>query len=499
LGPERSGLRLKGGGRLSALFIASIFPVTAQAATGEAASPSPALNLAAPAPTDSTSPTAPTLATSDGAAPEEVTPTPPSNTPPLVITGYIDVGFAKAQGNGTSFPSNFALPAGAPADAPYDYYVDMFAPAVNSRGEAASTAIPAPPAPALPGSNVGGFFPRSAGIGGKPSFLLNTADVDLRYTAPEIPVLIFTRLQVIPRLYDADPTENRVGGESTRLLLEQAFGKIAPLPSAEFSLSIGKFDSVFGIEYLDNEANFRVGVTPSLLARYTTGQSLGAKVFYRYQLIPIFSAISVNAAVTNSGTFVEALQGPSRSLTGVPVLSVRVGYELNLARISVKIGGSAEYGPRNDQSYTSDAPQTLLGADARLVLPTFTLSGEYVHVAEEDAGAVTMMPVAKLAGTGPYPEINEFYAHGFWIQAAEELPLSIDLFRFTVYARYEQRHAHFPDFAGSTLLVDRTTFGVNVGIGESLQVKAEYLVNRELEGAPSVANNVFTSSAVWTW
>jgi hypothetical protein len=499
LGPERSGLRLKGGGRLSALFIASVFPVTAQAATGGTTSPTAPLNLAAPAPSDPTLPSPDGSVGSAAPPPEEVTPTPPSNTPPLVITGYIDVGFAKAQGNGTSFPSNFALPAGAPAGAPYDYYVDTFAPAVNSRGEAASTAIPAPPAPALPGSNVGGFFPRSAGIGGKPSFLLNTADVDLRYTAPEIPVLIFTRLQVIPRLYDADPTENRVGGESTRLLLEQAFGKIAPLRSAEFSLSLGKFDPVFGIEYLDNEANFRVGVTPSLVARYTTGQSIGAKVFYRYQLIPIFSAISVNAAVTNSGTFVEALQGPSRSLTGVPVLSARIGYELNLARVSVKVGGSVEYGPRNDQSYTSQAPQTLLGADVRLILPTLTLSGEYVHVVEEDAGDVTTMPVAKLAGSGPYPEITEFYAHGFWIQAAEELPLSLDPCRFTVYARYEQRHAEFPDFAGSKILVDRTTVGVNLGIGESLQVKAEYLVNRELEGAPSVANNVFTSSAVWTW
>ena len=40
---------------------------------------------------------------------------------------------------------------------------------------------------------------------------------------------------------------------------------------------------------------------------------------------------------------------------------------------------------------------------------------------------------------------------------------------------------------------------MNIGLGETLQLKAEYLVNRELSGAPQVANNVFTSSAVWTW
>ena len=34
----------------------------------------------------------------------------------------------------------------------------------------------------------------------------------------------------------------------------------------------------------ENEANLRTGITPSLIARYTTGQSLGAKAFYRMQL-----------------------------------------------------------------------------------------------------------------------------------------------------------------------------------------------------------------------
>jgi hypothetical protein len=258
---------------------------------------------------------------------------------------------------------------------------------------------------------------------------------------------------------------------------------------------------VFGIEYLENEANFRVGVTPSLLARYTTGQSTGVKVFYRYQLIPIASALSLNVSATNSGTFVEALQGPSRSLTGRPIVAARAGYELNLARVSLKLGASAAYGPRNDQSASTDAVETLLGIDARLVAPTLTISGEYVHVAEEGADAAGGTPIAKLAGTGPYPEIAEFYARGFWVQAAEELPLPVDplAFRLTVYARYEQRHGQFPDYTGATIEVDRITGGVNLGFGESLQVKAEYLVNRELEGAPQVANNVFASSAVWTW
>jgi hypothetical protein len=487
VGPERSGFRF--GGR-AALLLISVVPVSAYADPAAAPPPAP-LNLAAPPlPDEPPPPPEPT---------EEVTPPPPSNVSPLVITGYVDVGFAKAQGNGTSFPAAWYVTAPA-LGGPADYYVDTFAPAINSRGEVASVAAP-------PGTTIGGFLPRSANIGGKPSFLINTADVDLRYTAPELPVMIFTRLQVLPRLYDAVPTpptpdtsEGFPAGEYTRLVLEQAFGKINPLRSAELSVSLGKFDSVFGIEYLDNEANFRVGVTPSLVARYTTGQSTGLKVFYRYQIIPASSAVSLNVAATNSGTFVEALQGPSRSLTGQPIVAGRLGYELNLPRASIKVGASYEKGPRNDQSLSTDIPQTLYGFDLRVVLPSFVLSGEYVHIAEEDAGQIgAPMNPPKLAGTGAYPSITEFYARGFWVQAAEELPLSIDLFRLTVYARYDQRHAQFPDAAGSTLTVDRITGGVNVGLGESLQLKAEYLVNRELSGAPQVANNVFTSSAVWTW
>jgi hypothetical protein len=218
---------------------------------------------------------------------------------------------------------------------------------------------------------------------------------------------------------------------------------------------------------------------------------VGVKLFYRAQIIPASSAVSINVAATNSGTFVESLQGPSRSLNGVPVASLRLGYELNLARISFKLGGSAAYGPRNDQTEASSQKQTLYGFDARLVMPTLTVSAEYVHVDEQEADPM------KLTGIGTFPFVTEFYAHGFYLQLAEELPLQISPFRLTLYGRYDQRHAEFEGF--SDITVDRITGGINVGIGESLQVKVEYLANRELEGVPTVANNVFTSSAVWTW
>jgi hypothetical protein len=389
---------------------------------------------------------------------------------PLSINGYVDVGFAKAQGDGTSF---------APGDTrvPLDYGVDGFAPAVNARGDAAST-------DPGPGRTVNGFLPRSAAIGGRPSFLLNTLDVDLKYASAAMPLTVFSRVQFLPRFFEG------TGGDGTRVFVEQAFGRLAPFDSQELALSVGKFDSVFGIEYLDNQANIRTGVTPSLIARYTTGQSIGAKLFYRIQIAPIASALSLNVALTNSGNFVEVLQPPDANLTGAPVGSGRLGYELNAAVLQAKLGASAMYGPRNDQPERS-AHQKAFGADLRVAVAGVYLNAEYVRVEEDEGGP-------KTTSVGAFPVSSGFQARGGYVQLAYALSLDAGpLRKLTVYARYDRRHAWFEGFTRIT--VDRITAGVRLDLGDALILKGEYLDNRELAGAPTVANNVITSSLVYSW
>jgi hypothetical protein len=390
--------------------------------------------------------------------------------PPLVFMGYLDVGFADAEGNGTSYPQvDTRLPA--------DYGVDTFAPAVNSRGDVASTDAQ--------GLFVNGFLPRSAGIGGRPSFLLNTVNFDVRYQAPSAPIMAFSRLQLLPRF--GGPGK----GNQTMVLLEQAFGRVTPILGKELFISAGKFDSVFGIEYLDNQANFRTGVTPSLLARYTTGTSLGVKAFFRQQIAPLWSAVSLNAAATNSGAFVEVLQPPDASLTGVPVLSARLGYELNLPRVQVKLGGSGLFGPRNDQR-DQDSQQRMWGCDARLYAAGLSLSGEYVHVDEE------LGSFGKETGLGTFPVSSEFHARGFWAQAAYLWRAGLGaLTGATLYGRYERRRAEFEGFR--PIAVARVTAGLRVDLWEALVLKGEVLFNEERAGAPEVDNDVLTSSVVYTW
>lgn len=387
----------------------------------------------------------------------------------LAIHGYVDIGLVKATGDGTSFrPGDTVVPA--------DYEVDTFAPMVNSRGDVASTDSR--------GRFTNGFLPRSVGIGGNLSFLVNTVDLDVRYEVPGTPLLVFARAQLLPRFSSS--------GDGTRLVVEQAFGRIIPFDSQELALTVGKFDSVFGIEYLDNQANLRTGVTPSLMARYTTGTPLGAKLFYRYQFPSLWSAVSLNVSATNSSPFVEALQPPDLSFTGVPVGAARLGYELDLPKAQLKIGLSGMLGPRNDQR-DWQVQQRGWGADLRFYAAGLTVAGEWVYVTE-DRGETP----EKLTGTGGAAFASGFAARGLWAQVAYGFELPSTTFRkLSLYAGYSWRHAQFEGFDAIT--VDRFTGGVRLDVWDSLAVKLEALFNRELEGAPNVDNDVYAASVVYSY
>ena len=388
---------------------------------------------------------------------------------PLRFTGYLDVGFAKATGNGSSFLADDLR-------APLDYGSDAFAPAVNSRGEVASTDTQ--------GRFTTGFLPRSVGIGSAPSFLINTLSADVRVQPRNVPLFLFARLQVMPRLL---PT-----GDVTRVELQQAFGRWSPFKAHELAVFLGRFDSVFGIEYLENEANLRLGITPSLTARYTTGHGLGAKALYRFHVPALWSAFSLNAAATTNGTRIEALVPVSASLTGTVVGSARVGYELNLQKVQVKAGVSGLYGPRNDVRLGS-AKQLALAGDLRVNAFGFSLAAELTRLIDEPG-----LGALKVTGTTTAELASGFQVTGGWVRLGYTLPVTTPvLTSATLYSRYDRRHAQFQGF--TPLQTDRLTVGARVDLWEVLALKVEVLLNRELVGAPNVDNDVFTSSAVFTW
>jgi hypothetical protein len=434
----------------------------ARAETPAAAAPQPP---AEPAP-DPASPEDQAKDQPEGFMMPSATATPPA----LVLTGYLDVGFANAGGDGTSF---------APGDnrVPADYGVDPFAPAVNSRGDVASIDPH--------GRFTNGFLPRSVNIDGRPSFLINTVDQDLLYRPAPVPLMVFVRLQALPRWGGPG------GGNHVEVLVDQAFGRVTPFEGRELHVSAGKLDSVLGIEYLDSQASYRTGITPSLMARYTTGTAVGLKAFFREPIAPLWSAVSLNVAATNGSNFVEPLQPTDVSLTGVPLLSGRLGYELDLPRLQVKLGASGMRGPRNDQ-LDHFALLQVLAADARIIICGLSLAGEVVRVDEEEGAG------EKQTGAGESPITSAFHARGFWAQAAYALTTTRGPLRaLTPYVRYEQRHAWFEGFRAIT--VARVTVGLRAQLWTSVIVKGERLVNQELAGAPPVDNDVLTTSVVYLW
>ena len=461
---------------LSAALLATLLLAASSARArrpGEPAAPPPAPAEAAPtepAPAEPQElvaplPAAPVEATQNAEQNAGYTPDTASLQSPLRLSGYLDAGWARATGNGTSFKAGDTI-------LPADYGVDTFATAVNSRGDVASNSSG--------GLFTNGFLPRSVGLGGHAGAFLSTVDVDLQYAPTSVPLLGFVRLQVLPRFSST--------GDQTRIVAQQAFVRVLPFHTQELALAVGKSDSVFGIEYLENEANLRTGITPSLVSRYTTGQGLGAKLFYRVQLVPLWSALSVHVSGTANGTMVETLSPDSVSNTGRPIWSARVGYELKLPRLEVKLGGSGSHGPRNDQ-HDPNVQQTLYGADLRVITGPLELRGELLHAQQDEGGG------DKVNGNGPQTVVSGFKVTGGYLQAGLGFDLDLGpMKRFAVYGRYDKRHAQFKGFRAIT--VDRLTAGVRSDLGEQVSLKVEGLLNRELVGAPDVPNDVLTTSLV---
>jgi hypothetical protein len=67
----------------------------------------------------------------------------------------------------------------------------------------------------------------------------------------------------------------------------------------------------------------------------------------------------------------------------------------------------------------------------------------------------------------------------------------------TLYGRYGRHHATFE--GNVTVRTQRFTVGARVDLYDVLALKAEGLFNVEPGRAPSVDNDVFTASAVYTW
>jgi hypothetical protein len=392
--------------------------------------------------------------------------------PIVSVGGYVDAGFFATSGTGVGI-----IQDSGPARV-YPEYMDRYswvflgdllAPAVNSRGEAADL-----------GDFAGIDRFDSVNSNGAPGFIIN--EVNLTLTAALSPSALATAsVNFVPR-----SGHDFSIGDFIEVDLAQL--EWMPTPSGKTSIFVGKFDSVIGIEYRERKASQRFGITPSLIARYTTGTPIGIKVrskFGENDRVVIAAAATNGTSTTEQFHFYDEIDS-NAGKTASGRLSVKP-----LPLLDLEIGASGEYGSQ-DRALDSLDATWFWGFDLLGHLGPVDLKAQYLrgHAAGERADRIydpAHRPYGLDLKQGGYLEAD-------WMVT----PL------LGVYGRAELRdalvwlgNANAAPLLGDRLYITkswRATGGVRAVINEHIVLKAEYLHNGEYGRIPEIANDVFTSS-----
>jgi hypothetical protein len=240
---------------------------------------------------------------------------------------------------------------------------------------------------------------------------------------------------------------------------------------------VGKFDSVLGFEYRSIESPDRTGVTPSLICRYTCGRPIGVKSRARF----LDEALIINVAITNGSHFHEGFDFASETDTNnMKTGAGRVSY---LIAKKVEVGVSGAWGAQDFQP-SNDVHQWHYGADVHVDWKDFELTAEYVK-GKAKGKTTPGQPKCDAA-----PCIDYEGAYGLVAYRVTNT--------FVPYARVDWRDAYH--YSGASFVyispLMRATLGLRAEIGTRAIAKLEATKNLELEGLPTIPNDVVTSSLV---
>jgi hypothetical protein len=251
-----------------------------------------------------------------------------------------------------------------------------------------------------------------------------------------------------------------------------------PTTSQRTSIFVGKTDSVIGIEYRERKSNKRFGITPSLIARYTTGPALGVKVRSKFgpeDFLVVAGAVTNGSNTTEQFHFYDELDSNAGK-----TLSGRLSIKIPLP-IGVELGASGSWGAQDRVSTSTDA-MWFVGPDVMVHAGVLELKGQW------------------LKGKAPGNAAEE--AYGLKLRGGGYLEADLTLgASFGAYGRAEYRNADV--WLGNERFYRtrswRGTLGARWVFTERAVVKAEYLRNGEYGEGPQVRNDVFTSSLVLSY
>jgi len=383
--------------------------------------------------------------------------------PRVTVGGYIDLGFFVPQGDGsgiirdqgTQYFPEFAGKYG------WVFLGDILAPTVNSRGEVADL-----------GDAAGVDRFDSIHSGGAPGFIANEVNLTLTSALSESAIATAS-VNFVPR-----SGSNFALGDFLDVDLAQI--EWMPTQSQKTSIFVGKMDSVIGIEYRDRKAVQRFGITPSLIARYTTGTALGVKV--RSKLGPD-DVVVLAAALTNGSNTTEQFHFYDEIDTNAgKTASGRLALRPPLP-IETEVGFSGSYGAQ-DRARDSNGAMWFFGIDLQMHAGRVDLKGQV------------------LTGAAPGDPIDDVY--GLKLHKGGYLEMDWMLTPMIgIIGRGEFRDAfvwlgdpNAPGGANRAYLTKswRGTGGLRFAFSDRIVLKAEYLHNGEYGGIPQIKNDVFTTS-----
>jgi hypothetical protein len=378
----------------------------------------------------------------------------------LTWSGYVDFGFFVPQGDGAGYVQDYGH-ATLPQYSPYTWVFmgDILATAVNSRGEVADL-----------GSAPGVDRFDSINSRGAPGFVLNEFNTRLRVT-PVPNAIITTSVNFTPRT-----GSNFSLGDVFDLDIAQL--EWLPTESRNTSIFVGKIESVLGIEYRDRKSDRRFGITPSLIARYTTGTALGLKVRSKFgndDWLVIAAALTNGSNTTEQFEFYDETDS-NAGKTGSARISIRPPLPFRL-----ELGVSGSYGAQ-DRTTSNLHPMWFFGPDLLAEIGSVDVKAAWLKGGADGDPAQDVYRL-QLHGGG-YLEVDAMLTPTWGAIARAEYRdalVSLGLDRLYVTQSW------------------RATVGGRCVFTSWAALKAEYLHNGEFGKIPQIRNDVFTSSLVLSY
>lgn len=392
------------------------------------------------------------------------------------LSGYVDVGFFAVQGDGSGVRTDVArdFPAFGDMLATWVLVGDPLATAINSRGDVADT-----------GASRAIRFD-AIHSQGRPTFLVNNVNLKLAATVGD-DFAALAMVDFLPRFRDiTDPAGLFVGDYVDVKLAWVRY--LHAFRWGALTVFVGKTDSILGLEYRTQEAPQRLTITPSLICRYTCGRPLGVTAFGTF----LGNRLEVALALTNGSHQVETFPFSNevdwnrfKTGTGRIALRLPVGRRLEL-NVSGAVGSE-------DRQTDDSVLQWHVGAAGVLEAGSWRISAEFVtgravgKPGSVNGASVPCAEAACLVYRGAYGQVGWF-----------GLPV------VAPYVRVDWRDATMRDGRNWAYVSDalRATVGVTARLHANVQLKAEYVFNRQLLTSAATSRNVefpddvFTSSLV---